>query len=73
MTVKRLSSIAMEHSFSVQPFYVGLEIEIHVIVTDNRATAKVVHVDPERLQLCGIALAKPENIWCLSLPPDGLV
>ena len=49
---------------------VGMQIEIHVIVTDKRAPAKVVYVDPERPRVCGIALAHPENIWGLSFPPD---
>ena len=52
------------------PLSVGLKIEIHVIITDKRASAEVVYVDPERSQVCGIALDKPENIWGLSLPPD---
>jgi hypothetical protein len=52
------------------PLYVGLKIEIHVIITDKRAPAKVVYIDTERPQVCGIALEKPENIWGLSLPPD---
>jgi len=52
------------------PLYVGLKIEIHVIITDKRAAAKVVYVDTERPRVCGIALEKPENIWGLSLPPD---
>jgi hypothetical protein len=55
---------------STVPLYVGLRIEILVIITDKRAAAKVVYVDPERPQVCGIALEKPENIWGLSLPPD---
>jgi hypothetical protein len=49
---------------------VGMKIEIHVIMTDKRALAKVVYVDPERPRVCGIGLAEPENIWGLSLPPD---
>jgi hypothetical protein len=49
---------------------VGMKIEIHVILTDKRATAEVVYVDPEQPRQCGIALAKPENIWGVSLPPD---
>lgn len=49
---------------------VGMEIEIHVIVTNKRSKATVVHVDSKRPQICSIALAKPENIWGLSLPPD---
>ena len=52
------------------PLRVGLQIEIHVIITDKRGPAKVVYVDPERPFLCGIALDNPENIWGLSLPPD---
>jgi hypothetical protein len=49
---------------------VGMEIEIHVILTDKRAPAKVVYVDPEQPRHCGIALAQPQNIWGLSLAPD---
>jgi hypothetical protein len=56
--------------FCTAPLRAGLEIEIYVIITDKRAAAKVVHVDPERPQVCGIALEKPENIWGLSFPPD---
>ena len=52
------------------PLSMGLKIEIHVIITDKRASAEVVYVDPERPQVCGIALERPENIWGLSLPPD---
>ena|SRR5579864_8386633 len=52
------------------PLRVGMEIEIRVIITDKRAAAKVVYIDPKRHQVCGIALAKPENIWGISFPPD---
>jgi hypothetical protein len=52
------------------PLRTELEITIQVVVTGMRAAVKVVHVDPEQLQVCGIALEKPENIWDLSLPPD---
>jgi len=55
---------------STAPLCVGLKIEIHVIITDKRAPAQVVYVDPERPFVCGIALDKPENIWGLSFPPD---
>jgi hypothetical protein len=48
----------------------GLNIEVHVIMTDKSAAAEVVYVDPERPFVCGIALDKPENIWGLSFPPD---
>ena len=46
-----------------------MKIEVHVILTDKRAVAKVVYVDPERPRVCGIELGEPENIWGLSLPP----
>jgi hypothetical protein len=49
---------------------VGMKISIHVFVTDKRAAAEVVYVDPDRPRHCGIKLEKPENIWGLSLPPD---
>jgi hypothetical protein len=52
------------------PLRVGMEIEIHVIITDKRAPAKVVYVDPERPRVCGIGLIEPGNIWGLSFPPD---
>jgi len=48
----------------------GMRIEIQVFLTDKRARAEVVYVDPQQPLHCGIALAKPENIWGLSLPPD---
>ena len=49
---------------------VGMRIEVHVLLTDKRALADVVYVDPEQPRVCGIGLVKPENIWGLSLPPD---
>ena len=49
---------------------VGMEVEIHVILTDKRAAATVVYVDPDQSRHCGIALAQPQNIWGISLPPD---
>ena len=48
----------------------GMSIEIQVFLADKRAQAEVVYVDPQQPLHCGIALAKPENIWGLSLPPD---
>ena len=50
--------------------HVGMEVEIHVILTDKRAAARVVYVDPDQPRHCGIALQQPQNIWGLSLPPD---
>lgn len=52
------------------PLRVKMKIEIHVIPTDKRATAKVVYVDPDRPKLCGIALEEPQNIWGLELEPE---
>ena len=49
---------------------VGMKIEIHVHLTDKSANARVVYVDPEQPLHCGIELAKPQNIWGLSFPPD---
>jgi hypothetical protein len=49
---------------------VGMRIEIRVILTDKRALAGVVYVDPDQPRLCGIGLEEPQNIWGLSLPPD---
>ena len=48
---------------------VGMQIEIEVCLTRKRAQAKVVYVDPDQPRHCGIALAKPQNIWGISLPP----
>jgi hypothetical protein len=50
-----------------------MKILIHVRLTDKRATAEVVYVDPEQPRHCGVKLEKPENIWGVSLPPDDWV
>ncbi|MGE5736325.1 MAG: hypothetical protein ACM34E_14630 [Acidobacteriota bacterium] len=52
------------------PLRVGMRIEIHVILTDKRAAAKVAYVDPDQPRHCGIALDEARNIWGLSFPPD---
>jgi len=49
---------------------VGMRIEIHVLLTDQRALAQVVYVDPDWPRHCGIGLEKPQNIWGASVPPD---
>lgn len=49
---------------------VGMKISILVHLTNKRATAEVVYVDPDQPRHCGITLEKPDNIWGLSLPPD---
>jgi len=49
---------------------VGMKISIRVHLTDKRAAAEVVYVDPDQPRHCGIKLERPENIWGLSLPPD---
>jgi hypothetical protein len=45
-------------------------IDIHVHLTGKSAVAKVAYVDPAQPLHCGIELAKPQNIWGVSLPPD---
>ncbi len=52
------------------PLRVGMTIQIHVVLTDKRALAQVVYVDPDWPRHCGIGLEKPENIWGVSLVPD---
>jgi hypothetical protein len=49
---------------------VGMEIEIRVILTDKRASAKVIYVDPDQPRCSGIELEQPKNIWGVPLPPD---
>ena len=49
---------------------VGTKVSIRVHITDKDAAAKVVYVDPDQPRHCGIKLAKPENIWGVSLLPD---
>ena len=48
----------------------GMRIQIRVILSDERALADVVYIDPEQPRICGIGLVKPQNIWGLALPPD---
>jgi len=48
----------------------GMKISIHVYVTDKRAAARVVYVDPRSPLHCGIELDQPRNIWGVPLPPD---
>ena len=52
------------------PLRVGMNVEIHVILTDKRGLAHVAYVDPDQPRLCGLGLEKPENIWGVFLPPD---
>lgn len=49
---------------------VGMKISIHVVLTDKRANAHVVYVDPTNSLHCGIELEQPQNIWGVPLPPD---
>jgi hypothetical protein len=49
---------------------VAMKISIHVRLTDKRAAAEVVYVDPDQPRHCGIKLERPENIWGVSLPPN---
>ena len=49
---------------------IGMRISVYVYLTDKRAKALVVYIDPENPLHCGIELDKPQNIWGVSLPPD---
>jgi hypothetical protein len=48
---------------------VGMRISIHVYLTDKRAKARVVYVDPANPLHCGVELDQPRNIWGVPLPP----
>lgn len=48
----------------------GMRISIHAYLTDKRAPARVVYVDPANPLCCGIELDEPRNIWGVILPPD---
>jgi hypothetical protein len=48
----------------------GMQISILVYLTDKRAAARVVYVDPINPMLCGIELDEPRNIWGVSVLPD---
>ena len=48
----------------------GMKISLHVYVTDKRAAARIVYIDPENPLHCGIELDEPQNIWGVSLPPN---
>jgi hypothetical protein len=47
-----------------------MRISTQVYVTDKRAAARVVYIDPKNPQHCGIELDEPRNIWGVSLPPN---
>jgi hypothetical protein len=46
-----------------------MKIKIYVYLTGKRADAEVVYVDPEQPLHCGVALAIPQNIWGIPMPP----
>ena len=48
----------------------GIRISIRGYLTDKRAAARVVYIDPENPLHCGIELAEPRNIWGVPLSPD---
>jgi hypothetical protein len=52
------------------PLSVGMRVVVHVYLTNKRAPARVVHIDPEQPLNCGIELDQPRNIWGVSLPPE---
>ena len=47
-----------------------MTISVYVYLTDKRAKAQVVYIDPENPMRVGIELDKPRNIWGVPLPPD---
>ena len=49
---------------------VGMKIVIHVLLTDKRASARVVYIAPADPLHCGVELDQPKNIWGVPLPPD---
>lgn len=49
---------------------VGMKIDIHVLLTNKRANARVVYVDPADTLHCGVELEQPRNIWGVPLRPD---
>jgi hypothetical protein len=48
----------------------GMRISVRVYLTDKRAAARVVYLDPKNPLHCGIELDEPRNIWGVPLPPD---
>ena len=48
----------------------GMRISIRVYLTNKRAAARVVYIDPRNPLRCGIELDEPRNIWGVPLPPD---
>jgi len=48
----------------------GMRIAIRVYLTDKRAAARVVYIDPKNPLHFGIELDEPRNIWGVPLPPD---
>lgn len=49
---------------------VGMQIILHVVLTDKRARARVVFVAPDNRLHCGVELDQPQNIWGVPLPPE---
>ena len=49
---------------------VGTRVSIHVYLTDKRAGAQVVYLDPTNPLRCGTELDEARNIWGVSVPPD---
>ncbi|MGD0506149.1 MAG: hypothetical protein ABSA27_00010 [Terriglobales bacterium] len=47
-----------------------MKIAIVAYLTNRRATARVVYINPTNPLHCGIELDEPRNIWGVSVPPD---
>ena len=58
---------ALIHTSIELPY--AANIDIHVYLTDKRAKARIVYINPLNRLMCGIELERPENIWGVSLPP----
>jgi len=58
---------ALIHTSIELPY--GADVDIHVYLTDKRARARIVYINPLNRLMCGIELERPENIWGVPLPP----
>ena len=58
---------ALIHTNTELPY--AATVEIHVLLTDKRARARIVYINPLNRLMCGIELEQPDNIWGVPLPP----
>ncbi len=55
---------------TVMGLSVGMRVSIHAYLTNKRAAAHVVYIDPKNPLRCGVELDEPRNIWGVTMPPD---